>query len=112
MRNFVQPGRMVTVTAPSGGVVSGQGLLIGSLFGIAAGTALEGASVELAAEGIFDVSKDASAFSVGSDAYWNATARQVTTAPGTGDLRIGVAVAAAGTGAATVAVRLGISTAA
>lgn len=34
MRNCVQPGGTITVTAPSGGVTSGQGLLIVSDNGI------------------------------------------------------------------------------
>lgn len=38
MRNFVQPGLNVTVIA-SGGVSSGDGVLIGSLFGVATGDA-------------------------------------------------------------------------
>ena len=35
MKTYVAPGHSITVTAPSGGVTSGQGVLIGTLFGIA-----------------------------------------------------------------------------
>lgn len=39
MKNFIQRGDMITVTAPTGGVTSGQGVLVGNLFGVAAKTA-------------------------------------------------------------------------
>ena len=35
MKNFIQRGDVITVTAPTGGVTSGQGVLVGNLFGIA-----------------------------------------------------------------------------
>ena len=44
MRNFVQPGNTITLTAPYA-VASGDGLLVGSIFGIAAGTAALGEPV-------------------------------------------------------------------
>lgn len=33
MKNFIQRGDVITVTAPTGGVSSGQGVLVGNLFG-------------------------------------------------------------------------------
>ena len=38
MRNYVQPGNTVTVTAPYS-VLSGAGVLVGSLFGVASTSA-------------------------------------------------------------------------
>ena len=38
MKNYVQPGNTITLTAPYA-VVSGEGLLVGSIFGVASGTA-------------------------------------------------------------------------
>ena len=35
-KNFIQPGRVVTLVAPTGGVLSGQAVQVGALFGIAA----------------------------------------------------------------------------
>ena len=37
MKNYVQPGNTITLTAPYA-VVSGDGLLVGSIFGVAAGS--------------------------------------------------------------------------
>lgn len=47
MKNFIQTGAMITVPAPTGGVASGQGMIVGGLFGIAATTAPEGSAVEI-----------------------------------------------------------------
>jgi predicted RecA/RadA family phage recombinase len=41
MKNSIQRGDMITITAPTGGVTSGQGVLVGNLFGVAATTTAE-----------------------------------------------------------------------
>ena len=51
-KNFIQPGRVVTLVAPTGGVLSGQAVQVGALFGVAAFDAIGGADVEVALEGI------------------------------------------------------------
>lgn len=105
MKNFIQPGRVVTFTAPAGGIQSGAGMLAGSLFGIAAATAAAGAQVEGAVEGVFELPKAADDVSFGERIYWDDTAKNVTTTA-TDNTLIGAAVAAAASGAATVRVRL------
>ena len=45
MRNYIQPGHAITLAAPYD-VVSGAGLLVGSIFGVASHDALSGAEVE------------------------------------------------------------------
>ena len=45
MKNFVQPGNTITLTAPYA-VTSGDGLLVGAIFGVAAGTAAIGEAVD------------------------------------------------------------------
>lgn len=110
MKNFIQRGDMITVTAPTGGVTSGQGVLVGNLFGVAATTTAEGESVELATVGVYELPKLASA--VIARVAWDDTAKQVVL-PGTGMVPIGIATLAAGNGVTTVRVRLdGIATAA
>ena len=113
MKNYIQEGRMITVAAPAGGVTSGDGVLIGSLFGVAIKTAAAGETVTIATEGVFDLPKLASAvIAAGAKVSWDDTAKQVN-APGTGRYPIGIAIEAAGNGAAIVRVRLdGIATAA
>ncbi|KAA5599234.1 DUF2190 family protein [Blastochloris sulfoviridis] len=104
MKNFVQSGRMLTLTAPSGGVASGDGVMVGSVFGVAAFDAAEGAEVEVATEGVFSLKKTTgAAWIVGQPVFWNASAGEAATS---GDLQIGVAVAAAGSSAAIGLVKL------
>lgn len=106
MQNFVQRGEVIPVAAPAGGVVSGQAILLGSLFGVAAFSAAAGAPVELVTSGVFDLPKAATiAFAVGDKAYWDASAKAVTSTA-SGNAWIGVATVAAVASAATVRVRL------
>jgi predicted RecA/RadA family phage recombinase len=94
-------------------VTSGQGVLVGNLFGVAAKTATEGESVEIATVGVYELPKLASAvIAAGARVAWDDTAKQVVL-PGAGKAPIGIAIEAAGNGAATVRVRLnGVATAA
>jgi len=113
MKNYIQEGRLITVAAPAGGVTSGDGILIGSLFGVASKTAAAGETVTIATEGVFDLPKLASAvIAAGDPVAWDDTAKQVNV-PGTGRYPIGTAIEAAGNGATIVRVRLdGVATAA
>jgi predicted RecA/RadA family phage recombinase len=71
MKNFVQQGETLTVVAPYA-VSAGQGVLVGSLFGIAVNDALIGASVEIRTEGVYEVAKtSALAISQGDVLYWD-----------------------------------------
>lgn len=105
MRNFIQDGNTVTFTVPAGGCKSGQPLLVGALFGVAAYDAVEAASGELTVEGVFELDKDASVIGEFTAVYWDDTAKKITVTVGTNKL-IGAAIAAAGGSAATVKVRL------
>ncbi|MBX6330069.1 MAG: DUF2190 family protein [Pseudolabrys sp.] len=113
MKNFIQRGDVITVTAPTGGVTSGQGVLVGNLFGVAATTVAEGESVEIATVGVYELPKLVSAvIAAGARVAWDGTAKQVVL-PGTGMAPIGIATFASGNGVTTVRVRLdGIATAA
>lgn len=98
MKNYVQPGNTITLTAPYA-VASGDGLLVGSVFGVAAGDAANAETVEAALVGVFDLKKVASqAWVVGDKIYWDNTAK-VATKTASGNTAIGVAVEAVGGGA-------------
>ena len=111
MKNYIQPGNTVTAVAPAGGILSGQGLLFGALFGIASFNADEGAEVEIVTTGVFDLPKaPAAALAAGTKVSWDTAAAQVV-APATGMVPIGVALATAGNGTTSIRVRLdGIAT--
>jgi predicted RecA/RadA family phage recombinase len=111
MKTFIQNGDVITVTAPTGGVASGDGVIVGSLFGIAAFTAAEGEAVEIATRGVYILPKNPTAvIAVGAQVAWDATTKQIDL-PGTGLYPVGIATEAAGNGITTVRVRLdGIAT--
>ena len=99
MKNYVQPGDIVTLTAPAGGVVSGDGVMIGDLFGVAQHSAAAGLPFESAVAGVFDITKVASqAWTEGQLVYWDSVAGAATTTASDNKL-IGKAVAAVGSGA-------------
>ena len=98
MKNYVQPGNTITLTARYA-VTSGDGLLVGSIFGVAAGTAALGEPVEAALVGVYDLKKVASqAWVAGDKIYWDNTAKQ-TTKTLTSNTLFGVATEAVAGGA-------------
>lgn len=103
-KNYVEEGDIITVTA-GGTVSSGDGVLIGSIFGVAQGNASSGTDFELAVEGVHDLPKAAGALTQGELVYWDNTAKNVT-ATATSNTKIGVATQAVTSGGATARVRL------
>ena len=98
MKNYVQPGKTITLTAPYA-VTSGDGLLEGSVFGVAAGTAALSEAVETALVGVYDLQQVGSqAWAAGDRIDWDNTARQ-TTKTLTANTLIGVATEAVAGGA-------------
>lgn len=108
MKNFVQPGDVITLAAPAA-VASGGGVLVGTIFGIAAFSAANGAPVEVKTTGVFDMDAvahaTAQAIAVGEPVYWDATAKKATKTD-TSNTKIGVAVAAKASTDGVVRVRL------
>lgn len=78
MKNYIQGGEVLTVPAPAT-VLSGAGVLVGSLFGVACGDAASGADVEIRTTGVFELPKTAgAAWTVGQRLYWDDTAKSLT----------------------------------
>lgn len=98
MKNYVQPGNIITLTAPYA-VASGEGLLVGSIFGVAAGDAALGEPIEAALVGVFDITKVGSqAWTVGAKVYWDNTNKRTITVS-TDNTAVGMAVEAVASGA-------------
>ena len=98
MRNYIQPGHAITLLAPYD-VVSGAGLLVGSIFGVASHDAVSGAEIETQLTGVIDLAKVASqAWTAGAKVYWDNTAKN-TTKTLTSNTLIGVATEAVAGGA-------------
>lgn len=95
MNNYKQPGDVVNLTAPSGGVTSGLGYQIGQLFVVATVDAAVGETFAGNVTGVCELVKNTGeAWTEGALVYWDDTAKNVTTTA-TGNLLIGVAVEAA-----------------
>jgi predicted RecA/RadA family phage recombinase len=110
MKAYVQPGKSLTVTAPAGGVLSGQGILIGTLFGIAQYDAVEGAELEILTEGVVEIPKtSALQIDVGDRLFWDAT-NKVVNKTATAQVCVGVAVSAAANPSGSVRIKLGANT--
>ena len=99
MKNYVQHGETLPLTAPSGGVVSGLPYLIGIIFGVALFTAAEGAKFELRRRGVFrDLPKTTGeAWTEGAQLYWNAGTAKLTTTAGN-NKKVAIATEASATG--------------
>lgn len=105
MKNFIQRGETLTLAAPYDRL-SGEGALVGSIFGVAAGDVLSGADGEFTVIGVFELPKtSAQAWTQGVKVYWDNTNKVVTTTA-TSNTLIGVAVAAAANPSDTGLVRL------
>ena len=106
MRNYIQPGNVLTLTS-SFGIFSGQGVLLNKFFGVANyDCPIPGNPIEVSVVGVYSLPKAATiVFAVGDPVYWNDTDHNVTSV-GTAHTLIGAATAAAGASDTTAAVRL------
>jgi predicted RecA/RadA family phage recombinase len=104
MKNYVQKGDRVTLTAPAGGVVSGTGYLIGNLFVVATASAAAGIAFSAQTGGVVTLPKNATqAMAEGAAVYWDDVAKNVTTTVGS-NKKLGQAVSLGGVLAAATAV--------
>jgi predicted RecA/RadA family phage recombinase len=109
-KTYIQPGHTLTIAAPTGGVLSDQGVLIGTLFGIAQYDAVEGADVEILTEGVVEIGKtSALAIDVGDRLFWDAT-NKVVNKTATAQVCVGIAVSAAANPSGTLRMKLGAVT--
>lgn len=99
MNNFVQLGDNITLPSPND-VKSGEGALIGSIFGVASTAAKLGEDCAFVRIGVFNLPKQATqAWTSGQKVYFDPAAKLVTNVAAGGVL-IGAAAGAVGAGAA------------
>lgn len=109
MKNFKQVGDVVTIAAPAT-TTAGQMAHAGTLTGVAVTDAANGANVEIATSGVFELAKvSAQAWTVGQALYYNTSSRLVTNVSATGLIFCGVAAAVAVNPSSTGLVRLNSS---
>jgi predicted RecA/RadA family phage recombinase len=100
MKNYIQEGRVLTVTAPAA-VASGDFVQVGRIRGVAVTSAASGALVELDTEGVFDIPKTGSEefATLGLPVYCVLSGngvKTVTTASTTANVLVGINVATSG----------------
>lgn len=106
MRNFIEVGDVITAPAPTGGVVSGDFVMINSLIGVAQATAAVGVAVALKVGGVFEFAKvSAQAWAIGNPIYWDNSAKLMTTVS-SGNTLVGMATEVAANPSSVGRVRL------
>jgi predicted RecA/RadA family phage recombinase len=100
MKNYLFEGDVVTLTAPYDRL-AGQGVLVGSLFGVAIADALSGADIVVQTEGAFTLEKTTGeSWTAGLLLYWNNSTKKATTTS-SGNTPIGYAWKTAASGDTT-----------
>ena len=110
MKNYIQDGKVLTVTAPAA-VASGDFVQVGRIRGVAVTSAASGALVELDTEGVFDIPKTGSEefATLGLPVYCVLSGngvKTVTTASTTANVLVGINVATSGAVAGRLRVKL------
>lgn len=94
MKNYIQPGKHLTIPAPIA-VTSGAFVVVGAITGVAQFDAAIGDDLVIVRDGVYSLPKtSAQAWTVGVKLYWDATNSVVTSTAGS-NLLIGAAAAAA-----------------
>ncbi len=106
MKNYVQDGEVLTLTAPYA-VSSGGGALVGTnIFGVATNDVANGATGEFAVCGVYDLTAlGTDTGSAGTIWYWDNTNKRLTTTS-SGNTKVGVGVNTKANGDTTARVRL------
>lgn len=100
MKNGIHTGKVMTYTAPTGGVVSGTPVLIGALLVVPVATVAQTEKFAGETEGVIQFTKVGSqAWTEGQVIYWDNTNKRFTSASASGLFPCGVAAEAVGAGA-------------
>lgn len=104
--NFVRTGEQLKLTAPSGGVSSGDPFVSGNFFGVALADAAEAAEVMTALDGVWTLPKTTSqSWAEGDRLYWDGGTGKITNVAGA-LTPVGIAVRIEASNATTGQVKL------
>lgn len=94
-KNHVQPGKVLEFTAPSGGVVSGQGYVIGNTFGVSLVDAAVGELFRMSVDECWELAAaSADAWAEGALLYWDDSSKELSDQATSGFFLVGVALGA------------------
>jgi predicted RecA/RadA family phage recombinase len=110
--NKIQQGCVLALLCAYATIASGQGMLVGSIFGVAQVDGVTGDTIPIEIEGVYSLTAySADSAAAGDLAYWDDTNRRVTIT-GTGNTLIGTFVSAKAGAATTADVLLRMTTSA
>lgn len=105
MNNYVQCGKSIQVTAPTGGFTSGSVYKVGDTVGVAIADVAASEEGILSVDGVYNVAKaSAVTFTQGNRVWWDDSNSEFTTTTG-GNTLVGTAMADVATGVVTADVR-------
>lgn len=104
MKNEIQPGDIVELAAPYARS-SGEGALVGAIFGVAMTTLANAERGSFALKGVFELTAAAVSVTEGQAAYWDNSAKAVTNVT-SGNTLIGAFTEASGSGVLVKKVRI------
>jgi predicted RecA/RadA family phage recombinase len=95
MKNFVQPGNVVSISAPKA-MASGEGILIGKLFGISTKATTAAGVIEMLIEGVVSMKKAAGlgAFNEGDAVTFDSVSQTIVASGTAGAHVVGLCVEA------------------
>lgn len=97
--NYIQPGDVLDLTSPTGGVVAGVAILVGGLVVVPTATVAQTLPFEGRRNGVHTLAKATGAtWSEGQTLYFDSSAGNFATAQSATARRAGIAVAAAASG--------------
>jgi predicted RecA/RadA family phage recombinase len=106
MRNFIQKGDALTITAGAT-LVAGQAVLVGGVLGVAAADCASGSKVSVVLEGVFSLPRiTGAAWTAGQRVFWDASVSKLS-AVSTGNVYAGLMANAPASGDTVGLVRLG-----
>ena len=106
MKNYLQPGERLTITATAD-ILSGAPVLVGGMLCVATHDALSGASLVVQTTGVVNLTKlGTDVVAIGDVLYWDGANSRLTKISAVGLFQAGIATKAAGNGVTTVNIRL------
>lgn len=105
MQNYICEGERIQVTAPSGGITSGNVVLVGAKVTVAITSAIEGKIAVCQTEGVFELPKATGAITKGDALYFDESENELTKTS-TGNALAGYAFTSALSGDTTVQISL------
>jgi len=105
MKNYIAPGKTLSVVAGASGITAGTALVVGDIVGVPKISAAEGETASVDIEGVFELPKATGAIAQGKKVYYIVATKNFTGTAGSNVLA-GIAYEAAASADTTIKVAL------